>query len=124
MCSAYVTEILRSIKGSLGRFLAITGIVALGCGFYAGLLMCGPDMRAAADALYDGTNLYDIRLVSTMGFTRADAERVRDIAGVRAAMPAMSESISNASTYAASSAIRSGITAVPVPRSSTRQCFP
>ena len=90
MCSAYVTEILRSIKGSLGRFLAITGIVALGCGFYAGLLMCGPDMRAAADALYDGTNLYDIRLVSTMGFTRADAERVRDIAGVRAAMPAIS----------------------------------
>lgn len=88
--NAFATEIARSITGSLGRFLAIMGIVALGCGFYAGLQMCGPDMRAAADALYDGTNLYDIRLVSTLGFTRADAERVRNIAGVRSAMPAVS----------------------------------
>ena len=88
--SAFATEVLRSIKGSMGRFLAITGIVALGCGFYAGLQMCGPDMRAAADALYDGTNLYDVRLISTLGFTRADAERVRSIMGVRATMPAVS----------------------------------
>lgn len=52
--SAYMTEVARSVRGSLGRFLAILGIVALGCGFYAGLQMCGPDMRIAADRWYDG----------------------------------------------------------------------
>ena len=66
------------------------GIVALGCGFYAGLQMCGPDMRSAADELYDGTNLYDIRIVSTLGFTEQDVGRIAAIEGVQSAMPAIS----------------------------------
>ena len=89
MRSAFVTDIARSIRGSLGRFLAIMGIVALGCGFYAGLQMCGPDMRADADTLYDGTNLWDIRLISTLGFSDDDADRVRGVEGVRAVMPSL-----------------------------------
>ena len=88
--SAFSKNVIRSITGSMGRFLAIMGIVALGCGFYAGLQMCGPDMRAAADKLYDGTNLYDLRLVSTMGFTRSDVDRVAAVEGVQSVMPAMS----------------------------------
>lgn len=88
--SAFSKTILRSIRDSLGRFLAIMGIVALGCGFYAGLQMSGPDMRSAADDLYDGTNLYDIRLVSTMGFTQNDVERVSSIEGVEGVMGARS----------------------------------
>ena len=88
--SAFAKNTIRSITGSTGRFLAIMGIVALGCGFYAGLQMCGPDMRAAADRLYDGTNLYDLRLVSTMGFTRSDVDRVAAVEGVQSVMPAMS----------------------------------
>lgn len=82
MGSAFVRQVLRSIRGSLGRFLAIVGIVALGCGFFAGLLMCGPDMRQSADAFYDGCDLYDLRLISTSGFEDADVERVRSTEGV------------------------------------------
>ncbi len=88
--TAFTKTILRSIRGSLGRFLAILGIVALGCGFFAGLLMSGPDMRAAANELYDGTNLYDLRLVSTLGFTEKDVERVRQTEGIAGIMPAIS----------------------------------
>lgn len=88
MRSVFNLEIARSIRGSLGRFLAIMGIVALGCGFFAGLKMTGPDMRSAADAYYDGLNLYDVRLVSTMGFEDADVSRVREVEGVEAVMPA------------------------------------
>ena len=51
---AFAKELTRSVRGSVGRFLAIAGIVALGCGFFAGLSMAGLDMRLAADALYDG----------------------------------------------------------------------
>ena len=89
MRSAYAKDIARSIRGSLGRFLAIMGIVALGCGFYAGLQMCGPDMRADADALYDGTNLWDLRLISTLGFGDADVERIAAVEGVQHAMPSL-----------------------------------
>ena len=42
MHGAFAKIVRRSIRGSLGRFLAIIGIVALGCGFFAGLQMSGP----------------------------------------------------------------------------------
>mgnify|MGYP006956349439 FL=1 len=38
---AFNKDIVRSIRHSLGRFVAIAAIVALGCGFYAGLRMTG-----------------------------------------------------------------------------------
>ncbi len=82
-------ELWRSIASALGRFLAIAGIVALGCGFYAGLRMTGADMRLAADAFYDGTRLYDIRVLSSLGFDDAQVDVLRGIEGVDAAMPAM-----------------------------------
>lgn len=84
--SAFAKGVLRSIRGSLGRFLAIMGIVALGCGFYAGLQMCGPNMRLAADRYYDETQLWDLRVVSTLGFKDADVKRIASTEGVSAAM--------------------------------------
>lgn len=82
MRSAFNKDILRSITGSWGRFLAIVGIVALGCGFYAGLRMTAPDMDMSADAYYDDSNLMDIRVVSTLGLTDADIQALRDVPGV------------------------------------------
>lgn len=90
MHGAFAKIVRRSIRGSLGRFLAIIGIVALGCGFFAGLQMSGPDMRASADRYYDGTHLWDIRLLSTLGFSDDDVQRVRDIEGIADAMPSIS----------------------------------
>lgn len=88
--SAFAATTLRSITGSLGRFLAILGIVALGCGFFAGLVMSGPDMRDAASRWYAGTNLWDLRLISTLGFTQSDVDRVSAIDGIQAVMPSRS----------------------------------
>lgn len=90
---AFAKVIGRSIRGSLGRFLAIIGIVALGCGFFAGLQMSGPDMRAAADRYYDGTNLWDIRLISTLGFSDDDVERIGRIDGIESVMPSISTDV-------------------------------
>ena len=84
--SAFAKGVLRSIRGSLGRFLAIMGIVALGCGFYAGLQMCGPNMRLAVDRYYDETQLWDLRVVSTLGFKDADVKRIASTEGVSAAV--------------------------------------
>ncbi len=80
--TAFNKEVWRSITHSLGRFIAIFAIVALGVGFYAGLQMTAPDMRLAADKFYDETNLFDIRVVSTMGLSDSDIEALRQIEGV------------------------------------------
>ncbi len=81
-------EVLRSITGSPGRFLAIFAIVALGVGFYAGLRMTAPDMRLAADAFYDANDLMDLRVVSTMGMAEGDVDAIRDVEGVDQVMGA------------------------------------
>ena len=62
MKSAFNKGVLRSITHSLGRFLAIAVIAALGTGFYAGLRMTAPDMKLAGDIYYDGTNMCDLRV--------------------------------------------------------------
>ena len=88
MKSAFNTETLRSITHSLGRFLAIAAIVALGTGFYADLRMTAPDMKLAADEYFDGTSLMDIRVLSTLGLTDDDIAALRHVEGVEAVMPA------------------------------------
>lgn len=86
MRRAFSKDILRSITHSAGRFLAIAIIAALGTGFYAGLRMTGPDMRLAADAYFDQTQLYDIRVVSTEGMSETNLERLADVEGVEDVM--------------------------------------
>ncbi len=88
MASMFNRELRRSITGALGRFIAIMAIAALGCGFYAGLRMTGPDMNAASDAFYDGTHLMDIRVVSTLGLTDNDLDALDEVEGVEAVMGA------------------------------------
>lgn len=84
---AFSREIGRSILRTSSRFWAIFAIVALGAGFYAGLSVCGTDMRATADAYYDGSNLMDLHVVSTLGLTDGDVKAVASAKGVRAVMP-------------------------------------
>ena len=90
---AFNKDIARSVRHSLGRFVAIAAIVALGCGFYAGLRMTAPDMRLAADEYYDGTDLMDIRVVSTLGLTDGDIDALRAVDGVEAVMAAYSADV-------------------------------
>ena len=88
MAGAFRKEVVRSITHSLGRFLAIAIIAALGCGFYAGLRLTGPDMRLAGDTYYDATNLCDLRVVSSLGFTGDQIDEISQVEGVSGVMPA------------------------------------
>lgn len=88
MAGAFRKEVVRSITHSFGRFLAIAIIAALGCGFYAGLRLTGPDMRLAGDTYYDATNLCDLRVVSSLGFTDDQIEEISQVEGVSGVMPA------------------------------------
>jgi len=61
-------------------------IIAIGCGFFAGVKVTSPDMKNTADRYYRENNLMDIRLVSTFGFTsdeiKAIAEADSEIDGI------------------------------------------
>ena len=83
MASAFNKEVRRSITHSVGRFLAIAIISALGCGFFAGLLMTSIDMNISADEFYDDTNMSDLYVTGTLGLDEADIEAISQVEGVR-----------------------------------------
>ena len=88
MANAFNKEIVRSITQSAGRFAAIAIISLLGAGFYAGLRMAAPDMRIAGDDFFDGANLYDISVMTTLGLDDKSVDLLADVEGVGAVMPA------------------------------------
>lgn len=65
-----ITSTLREIKNSLGRYLAILTIIALGVGLFAGLRICRPMLVDSADEYFTQQNFYDYRIVSTIGFSQ------------------------------------------------------
>ena len=67
---------LREIRQSFGRYFAIVAIVALGVGLFSGLKVTKSAMVKSAQQYFDQTNLYDIRLVSTIGFDTDTAKHL------------------------------------------------
>ena len=70
----YAKTILRSVKMTLPRFLAIFAIIALGVGFFAGLKVTTPSFVVTGDKYINDYALYDFKLLSTIGFTDEDIE--------------------------------------------------
>ena len=80
-----VKTLLRSIRQSLGRFLSILGIIALGVGFFAGLKCSYPAMRSTAGQYLRQRRFHDFQLLSSLGFTDADVTAFSALDGVAAA---------------------------------------
>ena len=78
-------NLLRTIKGSIGRFVAIMGIIALGASIFVGLLTTKADMVATGSEYMTQLNMFDLRLISTYGWTQSDVDAVAQMAGVSAA---------------------------------------
>ena len=73
------------IRRSMGRFLSIFFIVAIGCAFFSGIRASEPDMRYSGDAYFDRKNMMDIEVISTLGLTEDDLDAIRNVDGVSAA---------------------------------------
>ncbi len=65
-------NIRRSITGSFGRFVAIFAIIFLGVGFLAGLKLTNPVMLSVEKNFIKESNMFDFRMISTIGFTKED----------------------------------------------------
>lgn len=75
-------DVLREIRKSIGRFLSIFAIVAIGVAFFAGVKASAPLMKETADAYFDENNLQDIQIYSTLGFVEEDIDEIRKIEGI------------------------------------------
>lgn len=87
MPTTYLKDIFREIKISLGRFLSILCIVAIGVAFFAGIKASAPDMKNSADTYFDKHNVQDIQVYSTIGLTKKDVAAIKRIKGVKSVQP-------------------------------------
>lgn len=85
MNSSTIKLTKREIQSSLGRYLAIFAIIALGAGLFVGLRLCRPDFLETYDRYIEQTHFYDFRLVSTLGLTDDDLAQVKALEGVELA---------------------------------------
>ena len=76
---------LREIKGSLGRWMAILAIVALGVGFFCGLKMCKADFMETGNDYVLDHNFYNYKLLTTLGLEEEDVQIIAAAEGVKEA---------------------------------------
>lgn len=80
--NAMQKNLLRSIGRSLGRYIAIAAIIALGAAIFVGLLMTKTDMVNTGQAYMAEQNMFDLRLVSTYGWEQKQVDQVQAMDGV------------------------------------------
>ena len=91
--NALIKSTLREIKNSVGRYLAILVIIALGVGFFAGLRACRPALTDTAGKYYEEQKMYDYRLLSSVGFSKDNVKSFFEGKGVSAAEGALYEDV-------------------------------
>lgn len=84
------TSLLREIKGSLGRFLAIFAIVCLGVGLFSGLKITQQDFLKSMTNYFEKTAFYDYKILGELGFSKEQARFLAEQKDVVAAEGAFS----------------------------------
>lgn len=77
-------DFIIEIKKTMGRFVSIFFIVALGVAFYSGIRASEPSMRITADQYFDDSKLMDLKVMGTMGLTKADIKAIGKVSGIEA----------------------------------------
>ena len=85
MARAFVTDAMRTVRGTLRRWLSIAAICLLGTTMLVGLTIACEDLRLSADAFFDTQRLYDVSVQSTLGLTDDDVSALAALDGVEAA---------------------------------------
>ena len=87
MQKSYRKNIARDLRSNLNRFLSLFGIVALGVMMLTGLMSFAPSMRTAGQKYYSEQNVFDLRVLSTLGLSQDDIDAIAATEGVSAVMP-------------------------------------
>ena len=87
MKKTYRKNMWRELAANKSRFASVFGIVLLGVMMLSGLLSVAPGMRRAGQDWYSSQNVFDLRVVSTLGLSQEDIDAIAATEGVEAVMP-------------------------------------
>ena len=83
MKNRILTNSTRTIKKSFPRFLSLIIMSLLGVMVFVGLLATSPDMLNTIDNYYDEKNVYDIKILSSMGLIEDDITALKNIENIK-----------------------------------------
>ena len=72
----------QTIRHSLGRYIAIMAIIALGAGLFTGLRVTKVDMVATVQSYTDSQNMFDVQVMNSYGWTDDDVFRLSAVDGI------------------------------------------
>ena len=75
----------KTIRSSLGRYIAILAIVALGAGLFCGLRVTKVDMIATVQRYTDDQNMFDLQVMNSYGWTQDNVDALSRIPGIESA---------------------------------------
>ena len=90
---AYWKDIKRTVTNEKKRFISIALIAALGVTMMCGLRAACVDLRYSADRFFDEQNLFDIRVLSTLGLTEDDVRALEKLEEIELADGGCSENV-------------------------------
>ncbi len=75
-------NLTQTIRRSLGRYIAIVAIIALGAGLFTGLRVTKVDMIATVQRYTDQQNMFDLQVLNSYGWTDDDVFALSQTEGI------------------------------------------
>jgi len=75
-------NLTQTIRHSLGRYIAIMAIIALGAGLFTGLRVTKVDMVATVQDYTDRQNMFDLQVMNSYGWTEDDVFKLSQTEGI------------------------------------------
>ena len=75
-------NLTQTIRHSLGRYIAIVAIIALGAGLFTGLRVTKVDMVATVQDYTDRQNMFDLQVMNSYGWTDDDVFELSKVDGI------------------------------------------
>ena len=72
----------QTILKSITRYIAIVLIIALGAAIFVGLRTTKSDMIETGQRFMDESNMFDLRLLNTYGWSKENVDQVAQLPGV------------------------------------------
>ena len=80
-------NIIREIQKNRSRFFSIMAIIALSTGFFGGVKSASPTMLNTCSQYISGSDLMDLRLISSVGFDDEDIKSLREMDETSGVLP-------------------------------------
>ena len=75
-------NLTQTIRHSIGRYIAIIAIIALGAGLFTGLKVTKVDMVATVQNYTDQQNMFDLQVINSYGWTDDDVFALSGLDGI------------------------------------------